>query len=179
MTTQPGKPGYEKLIEDITGQNPAICYQCGKCSAGCPVREFAVTPPNRVVRYFKLGMYEKALSSPTIWLCAGCMTCTSRCPKNFKLSNFMDALREISIKEKIGISEKNAVRFHKAFLDQIKKFGRAFELGMIREYKLKSGKLFQDMDIAPLMFLKGKIGLRPHKIKDKEKVNKIFKSLEQ
>ena len=177
MKNQTDKPDYEKLVEEITGQNSSMCYQCGKCSAGCPVREFASTPPNRVVRYFQLGMYEKALNSPTIWLCAGCMTCTSRCPKNFKLSSFMDALREIAIKEGIQSGDKKSVAFHQTFLNQVKKFGRAFEFGFIRDYKLKSGQFFQDMDVAPSMFMKGKIGLLPHKVKEKEKIQKIFNDI--
>lgn len=177
MKNQTDKPDYEKLVEEITGQNSSICYQCGKCSAGCPVREFTSTPPNRVVRYFQLGMYEKALSSPTIWLCAGCMTCTSRCPKNFKLSNFMDALREISIKEGFQSGDKKSVAFHETFLNQVKKFGRAFEFGFIRDYKLKTGQFFQDMDVAPSMFMKGKIGLFPHKVKGKENIQKIFNNI--
>jgi len=177
LKNQTDTPDYEKLVEDITGQNSSMCYQCGKCSAGCPVREFMPAPPNRVVRYFQLGMYKKALASPSIWLCAGCMTCSSRCPKNFKLSAFMDALREIVYKERIQSGDKKSIAFHQTFLNQVKKFGRAFEFGFIRDYKLKSRQFFQDLDIAPSMFMKGKIGLLPHKVKNKEKIQKIFNDI--
>jgi len=163
----------EEIIE-ITSQNPLLCYQCGKCSAGCPIRAFMEMPPNRVVRFVQLGLFDKALKSPTIWLCAGCQTCFTRCPQKFDLVKFMDALKEIAIREGIKPPEKKISAFHKAFLKQIKKYGRAYELGLVRDYKLSTFDFFQDMDVAPKMFLKGKINICPHKIKNKEAIRKIF-----
>ena len=161
-------------IEKITSQSTLQCYQCGKCSAGCPVRDYMDDSPNRVVRLVQLGFDESALQSSTIWLCAGCLTCSSRCPQNFDLAKFMDAMREISLQEKIAGNEKDTVQFHKAFLNQIKKHGRAFEFGFIREYKIKTLNFLQDIDVAPEMFIKGKIGLFPHNVKDKEGIKQIF-----
>lgn len=160
-------------IEDLTGIDALKCYQCGKCSAGCPVRMFMDVPPNKVVRFVQLGLDEDALRSKTIWMCAGCLTCSTRCPQNFDLARFMDALREIAIKKGV-ISRKDVLKFHKAFLKQIEVNGRAFEFGFIRDYKLSTFKIFQDMDLAPEMFFKGKIKLMPHKIRGKELVRKIF-----
>lgn len=161
-------------IEKLTSQSPMLCYQCGKCSAGCPVRNFMDESPNQVVRLVQLGFDDEAIKSSTIWLCAGCLTCSARCPQNFELAKFMDAMRQIALEEGAAIDEKDTVRFHDAFLNQIKKYGRAFEFGLVREYKLKSLNLLQDVDVAPEMFLKGKIGLFPHKIKDREGIKKIF-----
>jgi heterodisulfide reductase subunit C len=161
-------------IEKITSQSTLQCYQCGKCSAGCPVRDYMDDSPNRVVRLVQLGFDESALQSSTIWLCAGCLTCSSRCPQNFDLAKFMDAMREVSLRGKITVNEDDTVEFHKAFLNQIKKHGRAFEFGFVSEYKMKTHNFLQDVDIAPEMFIKGKIGLFPHNVKDKEEIKKIF-----
>src|SRR5664279_639854 len=103
-------------IESITSQSTLQCYQCGKCSAGCPVRDYMDDSPNQVVRLVQLGFDERAIQSSTIWLCAGCLTCSSRCPQNFDLAKFMDAMREISLQEKIAVNESDTVEFHKAFL---------------------------------------------------------------
>lgn len=165
---------FIQRIINITSQDPSLCYQCGKCSAGCPLRDFIETPPNRIVRYLQLGLYEMALNSSTIWLCAGCQTCSSRCPKNFEIAQLMDVLRELSIEQGIKPKDKKVLKFHKAFLKQIKNHGRNFELGLVRDYKLSTGNLFQDLDLAPETLKKGKMGFKPHKIKGKEKILMIF-----
>jgi len=165
-------------VEKITSQSPLLCYQCGKCSAGCPVRDYMNDSPNQVVRLVQLGFDEEALKSATPWLCAGCLTCSSRCPQNFDLAKFMDAIREIALQEGIKIKEKDTLEFHKSFLNQIKNHGRAFEFGLVREYKLRTLNLMQDVDVAPEMFIKGKIGLFPHEIKDKKGIKTLFDKID-
>ena len=150
------------------------CYQCGKCSAGCPIRNFMNDAPNQVVRYVQLGFDEKALNSSTIWLCASCQTCSTRCPQNFDLAKFMDTVREIALEKNIKVPESDTVEFHKAFLNQIKNHGRAYELGLVRDYKLKTMNLMQDVDVAPEMLMKGKLNILPHKVKDQKTIKKLF-----
>jgi heterodisulfide reductase subunit C len=132
------------------------------------------TAPNQVVRLVQLGLFDRALRSPTIWLCAGCLTCTSRCPKSFDLARFMDAMRELALAAGISPPEKDVAKFHRAFLAQIRRHGRAFELGLIRDYKLSTGHFFQDIGVAPTAVFKGKIGMIPHNVKNREAVRRIF-----
>lgn len=168
-------PEFVQEIFDLTGQDPARCYQCGKCSAGCPMREFTNIAPNTVVRYVQLGFYDEALRAATIWMCAGCQTCSSRCPQSFDLARFMDAMRELALRKKAPLPDADVTRFHTAFLDQIRQHGRAFEMGLVLDYKLRSGHMMQDVDVAPAMFLKGKIGLRPHRVRNTQAVREIFR----
>lgn len=162
-------------ISERTFQDVSLCYQCGKCSAGCPVRYYMDIAPNKVVRLIQLGYYEDALKSSTPWLCAGCLTCSTRCPKEFDLAKFMDAVREIAIEKGVEVKEKNILKFHKAFLDQINSHGRSYEVGLVAEYKMKTLDLLQDVDSAPGMYLKGKLAILPHNIKDRKGVKSIFK----
>ena len=162
-------------ITEKTFQDVSLCYQCGKCSAGGPIRFYMDIAPNKVVRLIQLGLYDEALKSSTPWLCAGCLTCSARCPNNFDLAKFMDAVREIALEKGVEVKEKDILSFHEAFLDQIKMHGRSYEVGLVAEYKMKTLNLLQDVDSAPGMFFKGKLGIMPHNIEDKKSVRDIFK----
>jgi heterodisulfide reductase subunit C len=168
---------FQIQLQEIIHENPDICYQCGKCSAGCPLRIYMKEPPNLIIRYVQLGLYDLALNSSTIWLCAGCQTCSTRCPKNFDLAKFMDGLREIALVNNIPVKEKKILKFHKAFLKQIKKYGRSYELGLVMDYKLKTGDFMSDVDSAPSLVLNGKLSFLPHKVKGKDKIKNIFNKI--
>ena len=83
-------------IQQLSGTNLRDCYQCGKCSAGCPMAETMDVLPNRLIRLVQLGQAEKAMRAGAIWKCVSCMTCTARCPKSVDCAGVMDALRQIA-----------------------------------------------------------------------------------
>ncbi|MEW6680748.1 MAG: 4Fe-4S dicluster domain-containing protein [bacterium] len=144
----------------------AKCYQCGKCSAGCPIASFMDYTPNRLIRFIQLERIEPVLKSKTIWLCALCKTCSVRCPKEIDLAGVMNRLRLISEEENVKPGEKNVFLFHKLFNQEIKKNGRLFELSLILKYNLFSGNPTKDILLGLLMFKKGKISLFHKKTSD-------------
>jgi len=132
--------------------------------------------PNQIMRMVQLGMEEQVLSSKTIWLCASCLTCTSRCPREIDIAEIMDYLRRRAYKKQIiPLDETEIPLFNKIFLKNIELFGRLYELGLIGMFNILSGEFFKDMSLAPKMFLKRKIGILPHRIKNMKEVRVIFK----
>jgi heterodisulfide reductase subunit C len=93
---------FVRQVEEISGQNLLACNQCGKCSAGCPVVAAMDLLPSQVIRMAQLGM-EDVLEGSTIWICASCLTCVTRCPKGVDLPRLMEALRQIALRQ--GVAE--------------------------------------------------------------------------
>jgi heterodisulfide reductase subunit C len=153
--------GFAQDVLDHGGQDVAQCYQCAKCTAGCPIAYEMDYPPHQIMRGVQMGMRDTVLSSRTIWLCAACETCSTRCPQEVDPAGVMDALRRIAYAEGIRSPERDVPLFHRIFLGSIRQFGRIFEAGMIGFYNVFSGHYLKDLALAPKMLLKGKLSLLP------------------
>ena len=92
--------GLAKKVFEISGQNVYLCYQCGKCSAGCPVATEMDLLPNQIIHMVQIGN-EKALEAKSIWICATCFTCSVRCPRGLDVAKVMEALRLIILRRGI------------------------------------------------------------------------------
>ena len=82
------------------GENIKLCFACGTCTAGCPVSEIDDEyNPRKIIRQVVLGMRKEVLSSPVIWRCVQCYSCSAKCPQNVKFRDVMKALREMAAAE--------------------------------------------------------------------------------
>jgi heterodisulfide reductase subunit C len=165
---------FLRQVERKSGHNLALCYQCGKCTAGCPIAFEMDYPPHQIIRGVQFGKRDMVLSSRTIWLCAACETCSTRCPQEVDPAGIMDALRRIAYAEGVRSPERDVPLFHRIFLGTVRQFGRVFEVGMLGLYNLFSGHLTKDLLLAPKMFLKGKLGLLPPRNKNIQGVKEMF-----
>ena len=93
---------FVRKVEEISGQSLLHCNQCGKCSAGCPMSFAMDLLPNQVIRLAQLGLEEDIANSKTIWTCASCLTCASRCPKGVDLCRVMEALMLLTLRRNIN-----------------------------------------------------------------------------
>lgn len=150
------------------------CYQCQKCSAGCPVAFAMDYRPNQIMQMVSLGLAEKALASRTIWVCASCYTCSTRCPNDIDIAGVMDWLRQSALRRGVAPAEKEVPLFHAAFLDSVRTHGRIHELGMMARYKKSTGKLFADFKLGWKMFVRGKLKILPPRVKAKKEIAALF-----
>jgi len=166
-------------IESVTGVRPAHCYQCGKCAAGCLVADRMDQTSCQFLRLLQYGLPEhdlRVLRSEGIWLCLSCETCSARCPQEVDIPRVVDFLRGEAVR--LGLAHpgsKDILAFHHAFLGSIERTGRLYEMGLVADYKLRSRHFLKDVTLAPKMFLKGKLGLLPHTIKDRQGIKLLFK----
>jgi len=150
-----------KLIEKETGENVYLCYQCVKCTSGCPLAEHFDYTPNQIIRAIQLGQ-EEILSSRTIWLCASCQVCSTRCPQDIDVAKIMDHLMMIARRRGIKPAIPAVENFLKVFHRNSKMFGRAYEAGLIMETNVRGGQLLKDVfDLGVPMIMKGKIKFLP------------------
>ncbi len=168
---------FIKRVEEASGQQISKCYQCGNCSASCNYTYVYDYPVNQIMRLIQLGQKEIVLKSRSIWLCASCQACTTRCPCNIEVSHVMESLRIMSREEKM-VSLKDIQLFYDEFLRSVKTFGRVFETGLLPVFNMKAKRPFGDMDLAPLVLKKGKLHLLPSRIKGRKEVAGIFDRLE-
>ena len=77
------------------GERVSACYQCGTCSGSCPTAVLMDYNPRRMLHMLRLGQGERVLHSRAIWLCTSCYSCTSRCPREIKISDAILGLRRL------------------------------------------------------------------------------------
>jgi ferredoxin len=73
------------------------CFNCGNCTAVCPLTEADDTFPRRIIRYAQVGMKSELLGSKELWTCYGCGECSGTCPRQAEPSEFMAASRRYAI----------------------------------------------------------------------------------
>lgn len=165
-------------IEPPSGELAAVihqCYQCAKCSAGCPVAPEMDILPHQLVRHAVLGDIQPIVASRSLWLCLTCHTCGARCPNGIDVPALLDPIRHQILKRKLKTQDTVVPTFHTTFLKNVKRFGRVYELALIGTYKMKTGTYFADMELGWKMFKKGKIHLLPPGCSSISEVRDIFK----
>lgn len=145
------------------------CYQCGKCTAGCPLADGMDLMPREVIRYLQLGALDIVLNAKTPWICAQCVVCSSRCPQNVDICSTMRAVRLASKRAgKRPVPEADI--FDDAFIANVKAHGVSNEQYLAAAYNLKSGHLMQDMGNATRMLKRRMVGVAMHNTPGRDQV---------
>ena len=168
-------------VEAASGVKASACFGCKKCSNGCPLTFAMDLHPYQVVRYLQLGRIAELEKSRTIWLCASCQTCLTRCPNEVDLPRLMDWLKETVAKRGDQVEEERVLLFHQLFLGGVAKRGRIFEGSLMAGYLLKTGgalgpEALANAKLGLTMLKKGRMKLLPAGTKDRAWLKALFKA---
>ena len=119
-----------EIAAEPGGEMIRYCFQCGTCTASCPVR--AVEDrfnPRRIIRMAILGMKSEVLTSSFVWLCSSCYACQQRCPQGVKITGIMGALKNIAVKKGM------VPAMFSGQVATLKAHGRVYEVGELENEK--------------------------------------------
>jgi heterodisulfide reductase subunit C2 len=173
---------FLETVERESGVKVSACFQCGKCSNGCPVAFAMDYHPYQVVRFIHMGLRDRLVNSSTIWICASCHTCVTRCPNDVDIPRLMDYLKEKVCSGEGKIAEKKTELFHRQFFKSIRNHGRVFEGGFMQAYLIRSGAIWNISELIKNALLGRKLAFKrrfrflPSRIKGISEIRSFFRS---
>ncbi len=163
-------------LEVLTGENALLCYQCKRCTLGCPSAYAMRMKPHEMMRALQLGLKEEIYWSGVIWICISCETCNTRCPQKINILRVINGLRELALAKKVDYYNPYPAipGFHRLFISLAARFGRMYELGLALLINLKMLTPFKDIDLAAAMLRKGRLRLIPHSSRGAKKLRQLM-----
>ncbi len=192
--------GLAREVKTRSGASPMSCFQCAKCSSGCPVASRADVKPHELVRLVQMDQRRAVLGSRSIWECTSCQTCVTRCPQKVDIAAMNDALRAMSLAAGMAAPGTAVPVFNRVFLKAVRQRGRVHEMGLMVEFKLRNLsavswnfslanarqrfmdacrdralQLFADADKVPMMIARGKLSLFGPRVRGKAQRKAMFR----
>ena len=99
LRMNPADKVFKDRVNELSGENVDLFFQCGGCSSGCPMTQDMDYLPSKIIRMAQIGL-EEALESRTIWTCSTCFNCEVRCPRGIDVTAVMEALRQMVLRKK-------------------------------------------------------------------------------
>lgn len=160
------------------GDRIARCLQCGTCTGSCPVSYAMDISPRQVIALFRAGEMEEILRSRTIWICASCYMCTTRCPQSIRITDLLYSLKRIAMESGLFPRRFPVYRLSHEFVANVKRYGRNHELSLLALYHLHSDpwQLVRMVPLGLAMWRRGRILLLPRKIKGIQTIRSILQA---
>lgn len=163
LYTGPSDPFFAREVAAFPGaERVESCMQCGVCSGSCPMVDRMPDTPRRLMAHILAGDRERALSSPSLWFCASCFTCSVRCPKGISPADVMFALRSLARERQHNVS----TAFYGRFTGHVKQYGRVYEAGVALTAAAHGGlrSLLRNAPLGIGLVRRGRLHLVPHRI---------------
>ncbi len=157
------------------------CIQCGTCTGSCPVSHAMDISPRQLIALFRAGEMDTIMKSRTIWICASCYACTTRCPSGIKITDIVYALKRTAMESSRKSSAPQVQRLARLFIDNLCSYGRLHEGTLIRRYALRTNmlKLFGYIPLAWRLQQTHRLALFPKKIKAFAPLSRIIKKAQE
>ncbi len=134
-----------------------VCFQCNRCTTGCPLVSAMDLTPAQVVHHVLLGEWDPVLKSEAIWVCVHCETCTARCPQEVDISKLFNAARVIAWREGRVSKDQTIATYFASFLENLYLYGRSAELPLTVICKLKSEDYLRDFSLGVRLIMRGRL----------------------
>jgi heterodisulfide reductase subunit C len=173
---------FLKQVEDIpAGERIKRCLQCGTCTGSCPVSYAMDISPRELIALFRAGEMETIMKSRTIWICASCYACTTRCPSGIKITDIIYALKRTAMEKNYQSKAPQVQILASLFVKNLKKYGRLHEGTLIGNYYLRTNpwKLLGYLPLGRKMLQTKRIAVFPKKIKARKALSKIIEKAQE
>jgi heterodisulfide reductase subunit C len=167
---------FLRQVEDIpAGERIKRCIQCGTCTGSCPVSYAMDIPPRQLIALFRAGEMEAIMKSRTIWICASCYACTTRCPSGIKITDIMYALKRTAMEKDQKSNSPQVQVLANLFVDNLRSYGRLHEGTLIRKYYTRTGitRLLGFVPLVMKMYQTKRLALFPKKIRAYQSLSRI------
>lgn len=173
---------FLRQVEAIpAGERIKRCIQCGTCTGSCPVSYAMDIPPRQLIALFRAGELEIIMKSRSIWICASCYACTTRCPSGIKITDVIYALKRTVMEKGYESMAPQVQVLANLFVDNLMSYGRLHEGTLIRKYYMKTGifKLFGMVPLAIKMLQTKRLVMFPKRIKEYRSLSRIIKKAQE
>lgn len=176
------RQAFLKQVELIpAGERIKRCIQCGTCTGSCPVSYAMDISPRQVIALFRAGEMETIMESRTIWICASCYACTTRCPSGIKITDIIYALKRTAMEKDRKSRAPQVQLLAKLFVSNLMSYGRLHEGTLIRKYYMKTRitKLFGFIPLARKLYRTKRLALLPKRIHAHAALSRIISKAQE
>ena len=174
-----------RFLEEVSAKTAGVsrlemCIQCGTCGGSCPSADDMDHTPRMLFAMIRAGMEDEALRSNTPWMCVSCYHCVVRCPQGVHIADVMYTLKGMAEQRK-SYRDSTLPGFARVFVGQVETFGRSWELGLTARHYLRHFilRLPRMAPMAARLFFRGRIGILPRRIKDRQQLHAILRRAEE
>lgn len=87
-----------ELRRMVGNQAPGYCYECMKCTSGCPAAKLQPEfRPHQIIGATRLGFRDQLLDLKAIWNCTTCNYCVEICPQDVSPTDVIRSIRRIAV----------------------------------------------------------------------------------